>query len=70
MPWNARKERMKLDLMEASQEEAWRDRSRPVVQRIVFASGRTNAPSGTSKPAPGTRPSGKSLPSTNPARWS
>ena len=30
---------MKLDLMEASQEEAWRDRSRPVVHRIVFVSG-------------------------------
>ena len=30
---------MKLDLMEASQEEAWRDRSRPVAHRIVFVSG-------------------------------
>ena len=30
---------MKLDLMEASQEEAWRDRDRPVMQRIVFVSG-------------------------------
>jgi acetoacetyl-CoA reductase len=30
---------MKLDVMEASQEEAWRDRSRPVVHRIVFVSG-------------------------------
>jgi hypothetical protein len=25
-----------------------------------------NAPSGTTKPAPATKPSGKSLPSTNP----
>jgi acetoacetyl-CoA reductase len=30
---------MKLDLMEASQEEAWRDRSRAVIHRIVFVSG-------------------------------
>jgi acetoacetyl-CoA reductase len=30
---------MKLDLMEAAQEEAWRDRNRPVIQRIVFVSG-------------------------------
>jgi 2-deoxy-D-gluconate 3-dehydrogenase len=30
---------MKLDLIEDSQEEAWRDRSRPVVRRIVFVSG-------------------------------
>ncbi len=30
---------MKLDLMEASQEEAWRDRARPVIRRIVFVSG-------------------------------
>ena len=30
---------MKLDLMEATQEEAWRDRSRPVTTRIAFVSG-------------------------------
>jgi acetoacetyl-CoA reductase len=30
---------MKVDLMEASQEEPWRDRNRPVIQRIVFVSG-------------------------------
>jgi acetoacetyl-CoA reductase len=30
---------MKLDLVEASQEEAWRDRGRPVIRRIVFVSG-------------------------------
>jgi acetoacetyl-CoA reductase len=30
---------MKIDLMEASQEDAWRDRSRPVVARIAFVSG-------------------------------
>ena len=30
---------MKIDVMEASQEETWRDRSRPVIQRIVFVSG-------------------------------
>jgi acetoacetyl-CoA reductase len=30
---------MKVDLMEASREEPWRDRNRPVIQRIVFVSG-------------------------------
>jgi acetoacetyl-CoA reductase len=30
---------MKIDVMEASQEEAWRDRSRPVIPRIAFVSG-------------------------------
>jgi acetoacetyl-CoA reductase len=30
---------MKLDLIEDSQEEAWRDRSRPAVHRIVFVTG-------------------------------
>jgi len=30
---------MKIDVMEASQEESWRIQSRPVIQRIVFVSG-------------------------------
>ena len=30
---------MKIDVMEASQEEAWRDRSRPAIRRIAFVSG-------------------------------